>query len=99
MSNMPYEHEMEFHGTRMTAELQRERVYLQEIRPFYLLQPRIFRDDYQWIVLYGKDLESGVAGYGDTPAKAAEQFDIEWLNQTVSQKKDDYANRENGSRC
>lgn len=30
-----------------------------------------FKDDNQWCCLYGKDLISGIAGFGDTPYLAA----------------------------
>ena len=48
-------------------------------RPFVLMRPRLYPDGNQWCALYGDDLQSGVAGFGDTPAKAAQQFDTEWL--------------------
>ena len=53
---------------------------LEAKRPFYLLRPRVFSDGNQWCALYGANLQEGVAGFGDTPADAARQFDIEWLN-------------------
>lgn len=49
-------------------------------RPFVLLRPKVFPDGDQWCALYGDNLQDGVCGFGDTPAKAATQFDIEWLN-------------------
>lgn len=52
----------------------------EHLRPFMLLKPRIFMDGDQWCALYGDNLQDGVAGFGDTPAQAAIQFDIEWLN-------------------
>ena len=55
-------------------------------RPFVLLKPRIFIDGVQWCALYGDNLQDGVAGFGDTPAKAATQFDIEWLNAKAHQR-------------
>lgn len=48
---------------------------------FVLLKPRLFPDGNMWCALYGDDLQSGVAAFGETPAKAAVQFDIEFLNQ------------------
>lgn len=52
----------------------------QQQRPFMLLRPKIYIDGNRWCALYGDNLQDGVAGFGDTPAKAAQQFDIEWLN-------------------
>jgi hypothetical protein len=53
------------------------------MRPFMLLRPKVYPDGDQWCALYGDDLQSGVCGFGDTPAKAATQFDIAWLNSTA----------------
>lgn len=39
----------------------------------YKLVP--FRDGNQWCVLLGEDLQSGIAGFGDTPAKAMTDFE------------------------
>jgi hypothetical protein len=47
----------------------------QRMRPFYLLRPRLYPDGDMWCALYGDDLQAGVAGFGDTPEKAAEDFD------------------------
>lgn len=49
-------------------------------RPFVLLKPRMYPDGNQWCALYGDNLQEGVAGFGDTPAQAAVDFDIQWLN-------------------
>lgn len=55
-------------------------------RPFILLRPKMFPDGYQWCALYGDNIHDGVAGFGDTPAKAAEAFDLAWLNETAKAK-------------
>lgn len=34
-----------------------------------------FKDGDQWCVLWGKDLQNGIAGFGDTPVKAMYAFD------------------------
>jgi len=57
-----------------------EAVEYERARPFMLLKPRMFPDGNQWCALYGENLQEGVCAFGDTPAKAATQFDIEWLN-------------------
>ena len=64
----------EFHAIRMDVERER-------LRPFYLLNPPVFPDGNQWCCLYGDDLQTGVAGFGETPYKASVQFDLAWLNQ------------------
>ena len=51
------------------AEMQRASV---------LYRPRIFLDGNQWCALYGENVQDGVAGFGDTPAKAMMDFDMNW---------------------
>jgi len=68
-------HEAKLHAFYMAEDVERER-----IRPFMLLRPKIFPDGNQWCALYGENIQDGVCAFGDTPAKAAAQFDIEWLN-------------------
>lgn len=57
-----------------------ERAALQALRPFMLLRPKMYPDGNSWCALYGEDIQSGVAGFGDTPDLAAMAFDLEWLN-------------------
>jgi hypothetical protein len=47
-------------------------------RPSVLFRPRIFPDGDQWCALLGEDLQTGVAGFGETPYKACEAFDTAW---------------------
>jgi hypothetical protein len=49
-------------------------------RPFVLLKPPIYPDGDAWCVLLGADLQTGIAGFGDTPEKAAQAFDEAWRN-------------------
>jgi len=49
--------------------------------PHVLLRPRLYPDGDQWCMLYGNDLQEGVAGFGGTPALAAAAFDDAWQNQ------------------
>lgn len=77
-----YEHELASlaHQARLDVLRIAEAVEYERLRPFMLLRPRMFPDGNQWCALYGDNLQEGVAAFGDTPAKAAVQFDIEWLN-------------------
>lgn len=43
-----------------------------------LLSPRIFIDGSAWCVLYGDDLQNGVAGFGETPRLAVYAFNKAW---------------------
>lgn len=49
-------------------------------RPFILLRPKIYPDGNMWCVLYGDNLQEGVAGFGKTPQLASIDFDGNWLN-------------------
>ena len=68
-------HEAKLQAYYIAEDAERERM-----RPFYLLRPKVFPDGDQWCVLYGENIQEGVCAFGDTPAKAATQFDVEWLN-------------------
>ena len=70
--------ETEFHAARMNAERSRDYLYEEQIRPFFLLRPRVFKDGDKWCALLSDDLQIGVAAFGDTPAKAASAFDVAW---------------------
>jgi hypothetical protein len=50
-------------------------------RPFVLLRPAIYPDGNQWCALYGDDLMTGIAGFGDTPDAAADAFDAAWRTE------------------
>lgn len=63
-------------------------VEMERRRPFYLLRPNVYFDGNQWCALYGNDLQSGVAGFGETPKAAALAFDVEWLNGKAGMARD-----------
>ena len=43
-----------------------------------VLKPRIFRDGNRWCVLYGDNLQDGIAGFGDSPMLAVYEFSKAW---------------------
>ena len=49
--------------------------------PSVLYRPRLSADGTKWCALYGDDLASGVAGFGDTPAEAMHAFDVAWTSE------------------
>lgn len=51
-------------------------------RPVVFMRPKIYKDGGAWCALYGENLMEGVVGFGDTPAKAAHDFDVEWLGKS-----------------
>ena len=74
------------HEAKLQAYYMAEDAERETMRPFYLLHPKVFPDGDQWCALYGDNLQEGVCAFGDTPAKAAEQFDVEWLNGKAGTK-------------
>ena len=49
-----------------------------EFNLFAMLKPSLQRDGNQWCVLYGEDLQVGIAGFGDSPHLAIMDFNNEW---------------------
>lgn len=47
-------------------------------RPSVLYRPQIRRHEDQWCAFYGNNMDSGVCGFGRTPANAMEAFDRAW---------------------
>lgn len=43
-----------------------------------LLRPSVSIDGNKWCVLYGEDLQNGVAGFGDSPYLAMLDFNLAW---------------------
>lgn len=60
--------------TEAAHEISREHV-----RPSSTMRPAISIDGNQWCALYGKNLQDGVAGFGDSPAAAMADCDRNWL--------------------
>ena len=52
-----------------------------------MLKPEIKRDGNQWCVLFGKDLQSGVAGFGDSIHQAAMDFNSQFYKKIESNEK------------
>lgn len=42
---------------------------------FSALKPRLFMDGDMWCALYGDNLQEGIVGFGETPAKALFEFE------------------------
>jgi hypothetical protein len=55
-------------------------------RPCVLYRPALSIDGNQWCALYGEDLQSGIAGFGDTPHLAMLDFDNTWMNCKANPK-------------
>jgi len=48
--------------------------------PHILYKPIITKDGNLYCCLYGKDLQEGIAAFGETPEKACAEFDRIWMN-------------------
>ena len=48
-------------------------------RPCVLWKPSLTIDGNQWCALYGENLQDGVAGFGDSPADAMNDFDRNYV--------------------
>lgn len=46
--------------------------------PHVIYKPKLFPDGNQWCALLGDNIQVGVCGFGDTPAKAMYAFDVAW---------------------
>lgn len=64
-------------ASEAAIQAQRDIAY-EAMRPSVLYRPRLSVDGDQWCALYGDDLQSGVAGFGDSPDAAMRDFDTEW---------------------
>ena len=72
-SNQRQHHEVLEHHSRLSFAVEREELCL-----FSMLKPVITKDGDQWCVLYGSNLQEGIAGFGDTPRKAIAAWNAEW---------------------
>ena len=50
----------------------------QEFLLMSMLNPKVSIDGNQWCVLYGENLQDGVAGFGDSPLLAMFDFNKAW---------------------
>jgi hypothetical protein len=53
----------------------------QEFNLVSMLKPSIQRDGNQWCVLYGDDLQVGIAGFGESPYIAIMAFNKAWYEE------------------
>ncbi len=52
-----------------------------EYNLFVILKPKLYKDGNQWCCLYGKNIQVGLAGFGDTPYKAILNWNSKWHKQ------------------
>jgi len=58
----------------------------QEFNLVAQLSPSILRDGNQWCVLYGDNLQEGIAGFGKSPHLAIMDFNTQWYKEIESGK-------------
>ena len=78
--------EEEYWNERFNEEQRNMRIYYDDIgyqnnRPSTIYKPKLYKDGNQWCALYGDNIQDGVAGFGDSPALAYEDFDRNWEAQ------------------
>jgi len=68
-------------AARDAFDISRARGIVQDemTRPSVLYRPRVFVDGDRWCALYGEDVQTGVAGFGLSPAEAMAAFDKAWM--------------------
>ncbi|SDS77997.1 hypothetical protein SAMN05216496_2404 [Pseudomonas sp. Z003-0.4C(8344-21)] len=50
--------------------------------PSVLYRPTLSIDGTRWCALYGSDMQTGVAGFGDSPSEAMCDFNRNWFTPT-----------------
>lgn len=56
-------------------------ILYEQQRPSMLWKPSLKLDGDMWCALYGDDIMSGVAGFGESPALAMSAFDEAWIKK------------------
>jgi len=54
--------------------------------PSVIYRPSLSVDGGKWCALYGDNLQDGVAGFGDTPEAAMEEFDKAWKSSLAHKR-------------
>ncbi len=55
-----------------------EDICIRMTQPHVLMRPSISIEGNKWCALYGENLQDGVSGFGDSPAEAMSNFDLNW---------------------
>ena len=73
------------HAAYMAGNRLQEAISCYE-EPSVLYRPQLTVDGNQWCALYGIDLQSGVAGFGDSPYLAMCDFNKNWYAKLPARK-------------
>lgn len=69
------------HQERMCVAARQMEAANELCRPSYLYRPALSLDGNKWCALYGVNLHDGVAGFGNSPAEAYADFDVQWTTK------------------
>lgn len=67
------------HMTQHAAQQFMSDVAAAMVLPSVLYRPKLSIDGNQWCALYGQNLHEGVAGFGDSPEAAMDDFNANWV--------------------
>lgn len=73
-----------YRGSQIADEIQQNLSEERQLKIINLLNPTFSKDGNQFCYLYGKDLQSGIAGFGDTPYKAMDSFCQAFYSETIA---------------
>lgn len=71
------------HAAEMVKISWQEAAWEQQ-RPSVVFKPTLSKDGDMWCALFGDNLQVGIAGFGETPAKAMYAFDTAWCTPSGS---------------
>ena len=71
------------HEARMAGNAIREVAYSYDA-PSVKYRPSLSIDGNKWCALYGENLQDGLAGLGDSPNEAMQDFDRKWFSSPAS---------------
>lgn len=72
----------DFHEDYQAASLKyQNQQEINDFNLFSMLKPKLTMDGDKWCVLYGENLQEGIAGFGDSPHQAILNFNSEWYKK------------------
>ncbi len=84
---MSYASEQGILNAQWNAAIESQVTASEQQRPSVLFKPLLSIDGDQYCVLYGSDLQTGIAGFGESPELAMLDFDKMWKKKIVKKHK------------
>lgn len=75
-SSQRQHHEILLHQEKMCVAVEST-----EYNKFSILKPKLYMDGNEWCVLFGDNIQEGVAGFGKTPDKAVLDWNRQWFKE------------------